>query len=95
MLMKPTVGRAVHLYGQSIADRDPTQPGYGFNGQGTGPYAATITQVFTNADGEVTYCNLHVTPPFGEAFHQGSVPEKDSTFDFGAGGLHWVWPPRS
>ena len=54
--MKPSVGRIVHFYSNTIADKNPAQPGYGLNGRGAGPYPAIVSQVFTGGD----YANLKV-----------------------------------
>lgn len=90
--MKPTIGRFVHFYSQTVADRNPNQPGYGYNGLGRGPYPALVTQLFTDGDGNITYCNLKVFPPFAPPFDEGSVAEKDSTYY--QPGRFWEWPPR-
>lgn len=90
--MQATVGRIVHFYSQTVADRNPHQPGYGYNGVGAGPYPALVTQVFTDTDGTVTYCNLKVFPPFAPPFDEGSVAEYQSQHYHP--GRAWVWPPR-
>lgn len=94
-MTKPTVGRAVHYYAPSWAERacNPGSAGPGYNGQGAGPYAAIVTQVFANADGSVNYANLKVLVPFAAPVDIGSVPEEGSEFHH-AGGNYWVWPPR-
>lgn len=89
--MKPTIGRIVHFYSQTVADRNPREPGRGFNGMGLGPYPAMITQVFEDGQGNVTYCNLKVLPPFSPPFDEGSVAEKD-TAHYQAS-RYWEWPP--
>lgn len=78
----PTVGRIVHFYDRHLADR--TQ-GFGINGQGEGPYAATVVQV----SGE--YVNLTVFRPFAEPVSEGSVSHKGTPM---AENRWWVWPPR-
>lgn len=92
--MKASVGRIVHLHSTTIAARGAA--GGGINGQGAGPYAAIITQIFTNAEGEVTYCNLTAFPPFADVEVFGSVPEKGSAFDMSNDETchYWCWPPR-
>lgn len=92
--MKASVGRIVHLHSSAIATCGVNHSG--INGQGAGPYAAIITQVFTDAEGEVTYCNLTAFPPFADPQVFGSVPEKGSTFDMSNDDTHfyWCWPPR-
>lgn len=84
----PTVGRIVHFYSDVVASRDGTLT-RGYNGMGEGPYAAMVTQVSKNADGEVSFINLKVFPPFGEAFDEGSVPTKAVSSH-----RYWEWPPR-
>lgn len=76
--VKPTVGRIVHFHNTAFASSD-------HNSVGEGPYAAMVTQVF---DGP--YVNLKVMPPFGDAWHEGSVSEKSD----GTSTRYWVWPPR-
>jgi hypothetical protein len=78
-MTKPAVGTVVHFY-------DPTRI---FNGVNGGPFAAMVTQVFTDAAGEVTYANLYVMPPFAPAYDAGSVCEKGSALDNGSG-RHFV-----
>jgi hypothetical protein len=90
-VQKPTVGRVVHFYSDAVAMND-SPSGNGFNGVGKGPYAAHVTQTFEDADGNPTYANLYVIPPFGDPFHEGSVPMKGSEFDGGT--IYWEWPPR-
>lgn len=87
MLKKPTVGRSVHFYSEAVANR-PSGGGRGFNGVGAGPYAAVVTQVFTDDDGNVTYCNLKVFPPFAPPFDEGSVSEGADKCP----GRYWEWP---
>jgi hypothetical protein len=91
--MKATVGRIVHIHSSTIAARNA---GSGCNGQKAGPYPAIVTQVFTDGEGNVTYCNLKAFLPFADAEDFGSVPEKGSTFDTSNDDNchHWVWPPR-
>lgn len=87
-MQKPSVGRVVHFYSAAIAGKD----GYGRNGVGKGPYAAIVTQVFTDTNGEVTFCNMKVFPPFANAWDEGSVSEGSGPDD--ASGRFWIWPPR-
>jgi hypothetical protein len=99
MLMRASVGRIVHFYNESLAtgaSPNPGSAGPGYNGVGAGPYAAIVTQVFSDAEGNVTYCNLKVLPPFAPPFDEGSVSEKASTITNGlATSRYWEWPPRS
>lgn len=90
MLKKASVGASVLFYSQTIADKNPQHPGYGYNGLGAGPYAAVVTQVFTDTDGNVTYANLKVFPPFAPPFDQGSVAERGHPY--AQPGLFWTWP---
>jgi hypothetical protein len=82
--MKPTVGRIVHFYSDTLLR---TGPHNGFNGQGAGPYAAIVTQAFDGG-----YINLKVTLPFAAAIDEGSVSEKGSPM--ATAGRYWEWPPR-
>lgn len=90
MLKKATVGALVLFYSRAVADRNPRQLGYGYNGCGEGPYPAIITQVWEDGLGEVNYCNLKVFPHGAPPFDEGSVAE------FQARHYHpgrcWVWP---
>ena len=92
--MKATVGRIVHFYSDAIANKDPARPGYGLNGQGAGPYVATVMQTFPDGP----YANLKVIGWGTEAWDEGSVSEGTMSADTGnhvpAGGRFWVWPPR-
>lgn len=84
--MKPTVGRIVHFYTAT----PPTVPGIstpGLNGQGNGPYPATIIQVFDGA----YYANLKVQG-WNHVWDEGSVSEWNGEGE--APGRYWVWPPR-
>jgi len=92
-VQKPSVGRVVHFYSTSVDSRGGEGSHGGFNGVGAGPYLAHVTQTFEDADGNPTYANLYVIPPFGDPFHQGSVPMKGSEFDCD-GTLYWEWPAR-
>lgn len=83
--MKPSVGRIVHFHTTSPPKTD--------NGVGKGPYAALITQVFTDGDGNPTYCNLRVFTPTDGEKDCLSVPQRDSKFDV-TGTYFWDWPPR-
>jgi hypothetical protein len=77
--MKATVGRMVHFYSKSIADKDPANPGYGLNGQGAGPYPAVVTQTISGG----AYANLKVLgwgadPEAEKSFSlEGVFPESD------------------
>jgi hypothetical protein len=93
--MKATVGRIVHFYSEAIAHKDPSKPGYGLNGQGSGPYVAIVQQTF---DGP--YVSLKVLGWGVDAWDEGSVSEKPA---IGPGvqpgeqhlhGRYWEWPPR-
>lgn len=77
--MKPTVGHVVHFY-----TGDPSKQA---NGQGEGPYAALVTQVFPDGP----YVNLKVFAPFGEDRDEGSVTHLD---DANGCSRYWIWPPR-
>lgn len=90
MLKKASVGASVLFYSQITADKNPQHPGYGFNGQKAGPYAAVVTQVFTDGEGEITYVNLKVFPPFAPPFDQGSVAEVGHRL--AQPNLCWTWP---
>jgi len=90
MTAKPTVGRVVHFYSEAVANRSPGNPSYGHNGMGAGPYPAIVTQVFTDGQGNVTYVNLKVLPPFAPPFDEGSVSEGAEKCP----GRYWTWPPR-
>lgn len=63
MSMKPSVGRIVHFYNESL-------PASANNSIGVGPYAAIVTQAF-----EGPYVNLKVLP-YGDSWDEGSVSEK-------------------
>lgn len=89
-MSKPTVGRIVHFYSEAVANRPGTNPGYGYNGTGAGPYMAVVTQVFPDAEGNILYANLKVLPPFSPPFDEGSVSEGAEK----CAGRYWVWPPR-
>lgn len=92
--MKISVGRTVHFYSDAVANKDPARPGYGLNGQGAGPYVATVTQVFPSGP----YANLKVIGWGVEAWDEGSVSEGAMSEGTGNqipdGGRFWVWPPR-
>lgn len=81
--VKPTVGRIVHFYDQSLAGK-----GYknevNLNGQGAGPYPAMVVQSF---DGP--YVNL-VVHGWGGDWREGSVSEQSETNN----SRYWVYPPR-
>lgn len=88
--MKPTVGRIVHFYSTAIANKNPTAPGYGLNGQGAGPYPAIVTQVF----GE-PYVNLKVLGWGEAAWDEGSVSPKAPVAEGREEqSRYWIWPPR-
>lgn len=83
------VGNIVQFFGPNWAEGPSPNPalvGPGYNGQGAGPYAAIVTQVFNEA-----YVNLLVLVPFSDPVHVGSVPEKGSPYHY-EGGAYWVWP---
>jgi hypothetical protein len=92
MSSKTSVGRTVHFFSQAVADRTPGQPGYGHNGAGKGPYVAVVTQVTG------PYANLLILPPFGDAFHEGSVLHRDDEQPGAEPGAvpsrYWVEPTR-
>ena len=90
MLKKLSVGRIVHFYSHIVADKNPRQPGYGYNGVGAGPYPALVTQVFTDAQGNITYANLKVFPHGAPPFDEGSVAERDGPHF--QPGRYWEWP---
>ena len=94
MSQKPTVGRIVHFYSDTVAQRSAGTgtPGYGFNGVGAGPYLALVTQVFEDSNGDVVYANLYVIPPFGDPFHEGSVSEGSENV---GPTRYWIWPPAA
>jgi hypothetical protein len=82
MRQVPSIGRIVHYY-----TNDSSQ---WFNGAGSGPYPAIITQVF-NPDLANESCNLKILPPFGPVIDQGSVLYKEN----GYGRInYWDWPPH-
>ena len=82
---KPTVGRIVHFYSESIA---ALNNGGGLNGQGAGPYPAIVLQTFTGP-----YVNLRVLGWGKDGWDEGSVSElaPDAAEKQGR---YWVWPPR-
>lgn len=91
----PTVGRIVHFYSTPVANRDPSNGSRGHNGQGEGPYAAMITQIFSGAESEEPrFVNLLVFPPFAEPFHEGSVSELDPEAPVDPNRRFWAWPPK-
>lgn len=79
MLMKPTVGRSVHFFNDSL-DAGAN------NGIGAGPYAAVIVQVFSDTGDGDPYVNLTVFPPFQTPSFEGSVKL--------TGPRRWAWPER-
>lgn len=86
MSQKQSVGRIVHFFTKDRLNQ--------YNGVGEGPYAAIITQVFTDGGGEVgpqSYVNMKVFTPFGEPRDEGSVRHKDVDGDQGR---YWTWPER-
>lgn len=88
--MKATVGRIVHFYSEAIANKNPANPGYGLNGQGAGPYAATVQQVIPGGE----YVNLKVIGWGVDAWDEGSVSELPEGVDGSVLGRFWQWPPR-
>lgn len=72
--MAPTVGRIVHVY-----TTDKTRQ---FNGVGEGPYAALVTQVFSDV-----CINARVFPAFGEPWETSSCMPETAPH-------RWAWPPR-
>lgn len=85
--MTVTVGRVVHFHSEHVAaNGNQLRPGAGYNGAGAGPYLAFVTQIVGG------YANLYVIPPFGDPFHEGSVPEKGSIYDDGR--RYWEFPPK-
>lgn len=98
--MNPTVGRIVHFYSTNWgaqACNPAMSSGPGYNGAGTGPYAAIVTQVFagTGEFADRPLCNLMVLAPFsgGGPIDVGSVRERGPEHDE-SGGAWWIWPPR-
>ena len=84
--MKPSVGRIVHYYTQV--------PHQQFNGMGTGPYAAIITQV--HGEGDNPYITVTVFPPFSVPYNQGSITQMTDDgrlFPIGAV-MGYAPPPR-
>lgn len=82
----PIVGASVHFYSDLLPTVGSGGKGSGYNSQGTGPYAATVTQVFP----EQGVVNLKIMPPFGAPFDVGSVHEKPERGP--PGPQYWVWP---
>jgi hypothetical protein len=73
--MKPTIGRIVHFY--------TGVPGYQANGAGEGPYAAIITQVWSD-----TCVNLMVFPGSAVPFPVTSVVSDEDAM------CSWRVPPH-
>jgi hypothetical protein len=86
MLKKPYVGLPVQFHSDAVAQRRVNDHG-GFNGVGAGPYAAVVTQVFTDSSGNVMFCNLKVFPPFAPPFDEGSVSEGAESCP----ARYWTW----
>jgi hypothetical protein len=80
-MTQPTVGRIVHFYNHSL-------PENANNGTGKGPYAAIVTQTFSEP-----YANLKVLP-YGNSWDEGSVSELAEGADPAATGRYFVWPPK-
>lgn len=78
MLMRPAVGRIVHVF--------ITDPERQHNGMGAGPYAAMITQVYTD-----DCINAVVQPPGVEPWHTASILRGD---ELSTMSQHWRWPER-
>jgi hypothetical protein len=87
--MKVTVGRIVHFYSAAIANKDPSRPGYGLNGQGAGPYAAVVIQISGDQ-----YINLKVLGWGVDAWDEGSVSYQDLDAEGQEHSRFWTWPPR-
>lgn len=87
---QPSIGRMVHFFSEYL--KRQTTDEQGINGMGAGPYLATVTQVVKDENGEVTYVNLWVQPPFRDGFHEGSVAYEGATY--GDAKRHWAWPER-
>lgn len=83
----PSVGRIVHFYSQEYVERTG---GEGYNGMGAGPYTALVTQVHKDGNGDVTYVNLAVQPPFANAIHEGSVAH--TSYRHADARRWWAWP---
>ncbi len=76
MDQKPSVGRVVHFYNANL----------NHNGQGAGPYPATVTQTF-----EGPYINLKVSAWGVPDWDEGSVSELSAS---SPQSRYWCWPPR-
>jgi hypothetical protein len=76
---QPSVGRIVHFYTGDVAKH--------FNGLGSGPYPAIVTQV------RKRYANLKVFPPFAEPYDAGSVSHVAVALEHGYS-TYWEWPPK-
>lgn len=79
--MKPTVGRIVHFYSSQPADQA--------NSAGNGPYAAIITQVWSD-----TCVNLVVFGGDGSVKCFTSVTDHLPEDVANMQGRAWQWPPR-
>ena len=64
-MSKVRIGDIVYFWTQNTAQHS--------NGQGSGPYAAMVTQIFFDS-GREGYINLKVFPPFRPPYDEGSVP---------------------
>ena len=80
---KPSVGRIVHFY-----SKNPKQQ---WNNAGIGPYAAIVTQVWTDE-----CVNLCVFPNCSLMAAQCSVPYTSVLQSTASGDqmVWWEWPPR-
>ena len=81
--MKPTIGRIVHFYDESLAGK-PYKGDIRLNGSDKGPYPAMVIQTF-NGD----YVNLLVHA-WGGDWREGSIAERVDDKQV----RYWVWPPR-
>lgn len=83
MTIKPTIGRIVHFYNQSLSDQREFN-GINLNGSGAGPYPAMVIQDFSGP-----YVNL-IVHAYGGDWREGSVSEKSDTNN----SRYWEWPPK-
>ena len=79
----PEIGDAVQFSSIPFAERFG---GEGIAGMKEGPYAAIITRVVSNPEGEVTGCDLTIFPPNVPPMYERNVPMAGSADDDGARG---------